>query len=1824
MKNYFLLLAIIVFILADIFISNAIIANRNINKAFETSGYILKYAQDTEKYYFDQEAKYKNTYNDQVTFKNTDGQKIAVDKTNFIHYDDGSISSFTKGVLLDLDMIDTDPITYYNVSANKVLKKLSNNKYVTKNLDEDILFTNLMWKISDSKYLLASNSIQIVLGDGTERNINGFVEIEYADNEVVKVFNQEVKYETISSEVYLKVGNDIKINLGTKIVSKEDKNMMTLNNMVIDSNDNVTIIDMEEYKEENKDENNTDNNTTTNGSGNQGGNSSSISGGNVNGNGGTTIIGGETGNTEDNNNDDNNNDNNNSGDNDNNQDGGKDTEIEDDLSVYAPKYIITEFETTATGLKATVEIQDDEARLTSGTTTTIISNKTGKVVYSLPETGATEIKIDTSTLEPNTEYTLTMEASYAIDNVNYKKNFIYKVFRTSALGVILEKDLFTDESLAFYIKFEKDSPVTKLDVELLENGQVRQEIANYGGSTERIEFAELTPDTQYTIRVKNIFVDNVSNDDTYDYTYRTLKSIPKLANGKTHCNINTEIDKWNSRFVLTIPDLQEGIVESLHYQVYTETENKQTVVYNTITTDTKIILPINETIQRNKEYYCRVFATFYDNEKVIEYEIANTETSFIMNSSEMPTIRFEPQDITFNSIKGNLIIDDAGNTVNPSTSKVEVVYNSTSKGVDDNGTLTFNGTDENLNIPIEIKELKSNETYKLSVYATYDLHDENGERYGYIGSIMVTTKIPVPMKATWTPQDNGINVNLKLSSTEDSNAEANALYSFELALYLGQEGASKTPIAKAKLVDAGVENFIASLKETYYNGNGGVITKDVFGLSEAQIDEIEKTNKYCTIVLTNAKDYVSRNKNKNFENDLPIISNTISYPIKIGQIKNPTNSQDAIKITQVAKDRLQYTSATKVYGTKDYAEASEIIKNKNINNTTIVAIKAEANISTVQLESFNYFEYFVYDSEGNLITKSELIEKQPESTTVPSAMFLISDGTVENVNDDSYLARGNKYYIRYYAYKTDQRDGKYPIDEDNKSYWDENVNPQATILKQEANVIMYPSTSDNTSITYKYKMSDIDNSIIKENNNKYFYQYCAGVPIYEKNKKELKEGTNTEDTNGYWTVKFDNIPQEYLNYNLEAKILQSLQKGGTPLYRTLTSQKFAEVLNDINVGATVTENNGISAQIELNNLSTADKSKIVKIKIELIDRAQEIPNIEIERSAKELSDNEWKININYLDLIYQNATSIKDKIFDITIKTYYINGRTGYDISNENIVYQTNNGENLRLYETTMEFIKIDGNQGQTVLYQKHNYIFEEDKVVIQENGRTINWLNYSSNGLTRQVETDDNVAILPREVSESTTVLTDSIKMQNVIPGIKPSTDMTITPKTNSANIKISQIYNKDAIGTLEDVFIELYSYDNNLLIEQKKLDTSNGTNFENLQKGTRYYFKVCLIYNNEKYYLYDMEQDTNDINYEFETLDEIRVTVPIISYIKKSSDEKRLLITHSANIKNGYKGFEYEICDQNGNPITETIAYSLDNVNFRNTEDGKFTIDLEYFSATGSNFGNVYINVNRNTFFEYDTVYTIKITPLVSDDAGNISTIGNTISTQYSYAPIAPETSVYARRVENPSGDPYITFNVSVSDDDYLIANEVFEYKIYQNGDKNPIKQSRQLINNYAIIRVDKNDSQDFDFKNTYKIDITFEKYLKNRTDDQKETITVSKTLPKIENEIDVGTVSWSIENNAQIKLKFYDSYNLNSVKGIKCSIYDVNGRIVKNVPTIENVYIEDNTSDATDPHKSIVIQPNYIFEKSKSYMISVRFLDETGKIIGSFEPENPVMNK
>jgi len=1510
MKKYILFLLTILIVLGTTLVTNMLIIKENINKTFNASGYILRSEEDSERYHFSDESTYKKSYNDQIVFKDTEGQKKVVNRHNFIHYEDGSISSFTKGVLLDLDTIDTEPITYYNISANKTLKKLSNNKYVTKNLDKELQFSNLMWRISATKYLVAGNSITIIFADGTEKQITGFLEIEYSDNEIVKIFNQEVNYETISSDVYLKIGENIKVNLGTKIVSKNDVNEMTLENMVIDSNDNVTIVDLDEYKEEKEDEkeDEKDKDSTNNSSG--GGNVSNIEGGNASSSaGGDSVANGGNVNTGENNNNGNNN-----GENTGNNNGGNNSnddiiiEIEEDLSAYDPKFVIKKFDVMSTMLMAQIGIVDEEMRLTQDTVVQILDNSTGKAIpdgTSIIPLGRYEIPINVPTLQPNKEYTFVVSSAYKIGDTEYSKNFIHKIFRTPILGLAINKDIFTDTSLAFNIDFEADSDIKSLNLSLLdplgeENVRNKNNITNIAGNQRKVEFTDLTPDKEYILKISNMDFETAPLQEykSYEYTYKTLKRKYKFKTGETITKLDVQKNERESTFTLTVPEinLENDGIELLNYEIYTLTEDMEEIVYNKTISKTSITLEIDDNIlKRNTNYYARVFALLYDNEKSIEYQIAYTPNSFTMDSARYPTLDFVEENITFESINGMLKLEDEYDTLNLNddiivkcvwaNNKSEVVATITQQNLSRN----------NISIPININNLRKGTTYLLEVYATINLRDGNDEiENHYIGAAIVNTKNDAELYANWTMSKTGASksIGLQLSSTkgenasaEEKNLAANTLTRMKIRLYEGETIEGREVMAECLINDEYInkgEEYRSKLREDFYDKKAVIIDENNYFLQrEMGDDKVQITNgRVYTLEITQLYDYTTNENadtgekgnlidiiSRSGKDDNGIYNQMKTYTFIAGEAlpPNPSEQSQYIKTSIITKEdlKINYTQDDFAAENGDRLLFQKIINDENIDNKTPVAIKMQAQ-SAIDTYINGSITYYVYDdytkaydikksvaqADGSYIySETRKILKEQNTELVPSAIMLL-----DNAKSSDIRTRGKRYYFTceittasnppsYYPYYANDKtvnwwavvDGKPLLD-----YPEAHINKHTINLelaKQQARIVIYPSVSTVEFYKFKYKLTDTDNSLLGPNNsddNIYFKCYLDDTECATAQTVTETESANYNDI----TFSFNN---------------PSLLDGGKDLYIVVQEYKkesnpdgetrFLFLEQDYKSPITLTENN---FSYELQQIEGCENSKFqITIRNNQIsmDKISKIKvNFKVEGTISEFS-------MDYVPEQFEQSIVNKEFIWKIQIPYYQIAEKAGSSnsIKDKNIEvsldiyyvdgstgFDVNSSAGTAFYGTLSEWLKIDNAIIRPCNYPKlHSFVPNSNFPYYRIDNYNVEIV--PSEGYGVKLATMANEGVLPKQVSVFNLRSAEAkFKFENVVPAISGLKTYSLL---DNIELEMNEFKNKDSLADDCKLYIEIYD-ELDKVVEPAKRETT----ITNLKSNSIYRWRVRI----------------------------------------------------------------------------------------------------------------------------------------------------------------------------------------------------------------------------------------------------------------------------------------------------------------------------------------------------------------------------------------------
>lgn len=1813
MKKYIFFIVGIGIILAGLLIYNVYNVQKENTKTFEDPGYILQSAssqsQKIDKYYFNADEEYKIKNNQKVIFKDTSGDEVTTGKDNFIHYNNGSISSLKKGVLINLANIDQDPITYYSISANQVVNKQGDNYWIN-HLNGKLQFTNLIWKISDNKYLIAGNGMTVTFNDGTTKEINGYLELEYLDNQVIKIYNQEIIYQTISSNVNIKLPDNIEINLQSKAVSKNGETRMNLANMVIDSDDNIEI--QEQSEEENNDLNEIEGilqnqvdaqeaeqaTQNANNGGNEGSSGTAGQGGSVQTGEGTVGTDGTTGVGD--------------GTSSNGQVNGGGTEsiVQDLPELVAPVFNVESFDVDSISVNAQITIQDDEARLVKNPYIKILENATGKTVYAREEAiGTYNIDLSVSTLTPDTDYTLVVESAYDVDGITYTKNFVYKIFRTKSVGITFEKDVFTNSSLKFKVTVDTDSKVKSAQLSLISSNGTAEQTYEVGNGTiagETAEFISLQSNTEYTIKLTNVLYDGqiISNGFEQEKTFTTLKNKPEISGP------DYEMNKRDSTFTLKLTNVvdSDNGIQGYRYEIYdTRTGLDEAPVYTKeVSSNEEIIVNVDEKVlSRGVPYTFKVIALFNDNEKIVEYESEYSEI-MKMDGVAFPTVRFEKETITYERIQGKLIIEDPNNTISTDETNTLLVTYTDSTGY--TRQFSYHG---GLTIPIDINDLRSNETYKFRVYTTVDLKDENDPiDECYIGGAIIKTLIPDTLMGSFLQNNedtkNTFNISFKLRRLNNDTSgsidtvnpddetlkdlEANTLANLEFRIYAGQpiENADGTvtmpgtPIRTVNIKDEYAQDpYKSKIKEEYYD-TSKTITPEFFGADNKDF----RDQKY-TIQVLNAYDYTYDGGNK-----IPLTEG-LGYSYYVitanGYIPDyPSQTENAIDVTPIRNRDAESPRA-------------------ELEAQTIVGYKAQAKYDNSQ----NYAKSVVYtmidSTTGKVIGTQEL--QVGEDGVIPAATFDVGDGTKYGTQDIDTARRGNSYYFTYKVYLDLNHDGtgetEWPLPADNITLRSQTVTPQ----KQEPRIIMYPSISTENTITYKYKCSDIDNALEKDE----FYAY-----INTSNKKDTK-AINANTGNIFEEVTFENL----IAGNLEIKTTERVIKTNEAIDMTLGYQYFEGIIDISNLRYRVElEENSVSITVS----GDEDKlDRITALKVNFEDTAS--------RTVRVVRDLQV-VNNNMLTVSFNDISDLLDLETEVTVEAYYDTGVTGYDVQSDYVAYQKTykSGEEVYYYSINKEGNLVPTTSINANMFEATNTNTDSETSEIYNLINPIDSsiasleLNYSENGFKYQ-----NDVVLQKEIGlqKLTTDGSNIIKFNLIIPGISmlkdgSTSELDINEELDRVKINATLI-NKDTIEIKDNKIIaELWKTDENLSnsekvreIEIPVSDFAGTIEINNLEPKTYYYvrFKTNIRNKNEESqsytekYLYDVDADTVGRYYYFSTLANVNVSNISVVYEPITYNEKNIKVTYTLDKVLGYQKLRHVIYRWSD----ETQDYTEEVANF---EDDLPKAQMEER-----------VSANPGSIFTFGTNYKIVITPIavITDEDGEREIDLGTKEQEFYLEPLSsPLVAIQGYRQDTVKGDGTIEtgtkvkFTVTMYDDDRIAVNDKYTVKIYNQNHEDITPEQYQEeystddVNNEFILENVAKDQR-------YTLEVNFELDYTNDgqepyTHDNRNTRTVE---PINESGISAGNIT-SVNNSTEtnkIDLLFYNSYKITEIKQIKYSIYNTSG------------YNQSDTEEFT-PRQTTSITDNetyYSFTLNKNlptegrYYIEIQFLDINGDIVDTASIEH-----
>lgn len=1910
MKKYIMFFISIGLLLGIVLFYNTMSVEQSKKVTFNESGYILN--NSTERYYFYQDETYTTSYNDKIVFYDTEGTKVTLDNDNFIHYSSGNIVGLQEGVLLELSKIDDNPIIYYNIGANKEIKKVS-NRYIVKNLDKDLQFEQAIWKISSTKYIILGNNIRIKLENGTEKEVQGYVEIEYSDNEIINIYNQEISYQTISSDSYIELDNDIKINLGTKIVSKKDENKMSLEDMVINSDDNVTLVDLNNDKE---DENNTDEDNTTENNLEEnsvtvqqgtGSTSTSSSNSSSTSNSGSTTINQGTGTVQDGT----------TGKDENiidiqtpdikyDKTDGNETEIDSSKVLDEPKFKIDNMEVTALSVKGTIKITDDNDLLSKDEDIhmKIINNNTGKTIYNdSVGYGTLSIPLNVETLLPNTQYTLIVSATYIVNEVPYTKNFIYKTFVTSKIGIDIERNGFTDDSLNFSVSFDdeliKGAKITILDANGNELPNREKTIENTNNETKEVEFDILQSDTQYKIKIYDIQYNGATQTSSNWIIYyddcKTLKSKASID------MLNYTIDKRNGKFKLYIEKVTDknNSIQNYTYNIYEcktviDEHGKENLqpdtskpVYTRTTTDKEITVDVKdanseEGIVRDKYYVFQVVANSYDNEKYVE-SASKMSGNFVLSGRTFPTVKFTQEEITATSIKGTLYISDPDNTVvideeNPLSVmyKNQVGDEETFITVENTDTISIE-EDENgekvIAIPITLEGLKAETSYVFSAYGTVELNDGNSYTPPiFIGSAIVNTNSYKPLEVTLNVNDKdnstfAIGVNLKGEEFEEESLESVA--------FIMQEGSRDfNPNDKywSREVNNGnykeLDKNAESLKDLLCGENKLTITPSIIGGGKEE-DYTELNYVVLVTVTVDGTKYLNNipiKAEKNDENKTGMTTfidtqnivktatkgteYTAAYIMVEGKgtvDSIPTETENALNVTAITNNIA-----------KDYQ-----LQDNKLNDSTIVGYKIEAKPPKESgSRKKKSITYYVWDKNGNPIEKdgkqlTRTVEF-PENGSIPSAVFEVDYGTNETLDKDNItgLHRGGAYYFSYTVtyIGEDGREEIWPTMSDptmnEKSLKSEIQYPD----KQEPSFVMYPKTSDETSMTYIYSCYDYDKAL------NYDYE-DETISSLELNTQGTSQGEYQININ----VKDNEITFRSLDkgYTYEIRYKKRLNKAESSTYiaETLVTQKFDGITNLGNITYNASYNNEKNPNKLLIQLSGAssDLKRVAGAKVALTFEENRLETNLLELKYDKTND-KYSIEV---DLISLNLNAgIMGKTIDVTVSLYYDNGKTGYmPDKEENIEYyvsyiNTSNDYRYMCIDEQGNFVEdsnysINGNAYQYVLDTQTSNEFAYLQITdMRGNVKTLE-LKYTDKGFMY----GDNIIVQKNLAGEEIDTSNEhKVTINAIIAGIKvinietTLTDAVIKAELNNPlnlNFKDNKIYIELFGSTNKDDIPEDWNNVNTIPVS---LNEENKFTLDGIEPANYYKmrFKYILDGDTDYTYMYDVDTYTIKKVYEFETLATIGIENVNVEYEANTYRDKYLKITYNVDSKRSYmyshtKYEFYEYDDSTKDYTTkmnlkeENICENAESGNTYEIINGDLYVKNAIYDKEDKSFDTVLEKINigpENNIFTFGKKYKLVITPIAYNKKEEKEVLLEEFEKKQRLNGLNnPEVGIKMIRKDND-----IVTSITITDNDNIIVGDaivsdkvgvgtytlkIFKYDNEEKSNKQEVTISDSSGNNISTKTFNiKEHTGNFhfyiknaDFSSYYELEMyyTIDKDNKSETENASEIKT--KIVKPINNNIDLGTmgVAANEKESNKIDLKFYNTYNIQKIDGIEYTIYDNNNNYDRTERFIP-IWNQFNNDDFTGGDFYITLPTE--LSNSGTYIITVNFykgyVDENNK--------------
>lgn len=1589
-------IALVMLILGLIF---AINYKKESIKYFYDGGYVISNTYDNSdlnKVYFDSNAAYESK-GDTYTFKNSDGNKITINEDTFIHYNNGSVMALKDGVAIDLDKIDSKLLSYYNVFTSSILKKTSSG-YEISNLNDIVSFNKLMYKISNNKYLVAADNIVVSFADDQTVSMNKYAEIEYVNDNVIRIYNEDVNYQTIASNLFIVV-DDVKIDLEYKTISKNGIKYLTMADMVINAADNIEILPelSETSKDKNeKEDNNDDNKSQTNSNNPQN---------NINNENISKI-------TEELN---------------NIQLPEQNEEIVDEKTFIQPKFTVESMDVTALGFQNLVISADDQSGVLYGNRIVeIIENSTGKVIRQLTdwqEGAQNYIGSSILDLKPNTAYTLNVIGQYKVDDTIYDRTFVSKMFRTLDIGLDVEKDYATSDTLSFIVYKNSYSNVSGFTYVIKDpGGKVIVEDTGYFGSDSdwiKLEHENVfEPNTEYELTIMNIKYGNTAfMTQSYDnlkltYKIKTLKE-NQLKNAELDYKVELSTNSIN--FGLKgIKDTNGGI-KTYTYKVY---DNNNNLVYSTIK-DKYSDLNLNiKNLGDAEAFYYNVEIAFDDNEKTIIYTTENSNLIVVSDTAYPQVVEFksfekdENSDVVIDceTLFGEIIIDDADsfiakNGIREYRVVIKEKANSTIVSQQyqkkmDTASLR-DGT--RFALPVMFKNLKPNTEYVMYVYLYYNgslgENLDDNDKYLYIGYANSKTKEPDPIELNLTDfnQDSKNLFAYKVSKTKENETLEN-VKSIKFGLWGCKDDACSE---------------LTSYIRTIPNDEGSI-----------ELSDLKQPNGYVDVKASEF-DFLLQDYDSDFlyyKIDAKAYAELgYSIPVKITDTSDEEsisekkyNERDSIKENEFIVTILDMPPILEITANpviKDDCTAGtscydNFYKNKTgdnsldrLNSETIVGYNFEIETATSPITGYAIkpMWYAIYEKTGlecseNLPVGDEYwnsIELQYNNET----LFV----PAQQNNDTPYFLRGKTYCVAYYG------------DYDNNKKHTETTYFNLFAEKQPAKIRGFVDSYNGSSVTFKMNIKDVDNSIKR---------------IYLKGENTEIIPNISEDNNNYYKYVFnpiisgksypllldENLGNEIKTWNIYDTVLDEIKTYS----------------NSIQVNVK-TSPGKLIFEVPYDDSTDFDRSRIAGLlvgtgKVDLIDdSANSMMYAEINLSdiwkKYGLSIENKYVNLkDKVKIIYDSGEieEEKDKFFIKSIneqdqnKYYNPTSNNFLGISTLSIFSRSDDEDIISRIENS-EFSSPEGKIGQKISYGDSLPKFIH--------------MNKVNEAATELSGVDDNGKI---EVNQ--TLATSKINSKQTLDGSKESFEIVSEIKENT-RIKILLNNGEEAeILYTDGAFNNYTAQDQSNKIREISSDGEKITIvFDNLTDLSDYDYKYSILYKeaSESEYSYSYNNSTQKENNSIlvHELRDLSVTNTSAEYFKSgwewNSNKTDMLFSKSIYVKFSVDTDRYEL-SQNEIMRFELDAIKGDEIIHLIANNPEYIIDK-----------NNSVSINDESIInQLNGDYDIVMRPVIFKDGNKVERFSprTIIKSGLSVTKEGPEISA--------SSDGTPRFNISITDNDGVLS--------------------------------------------------------------------------------------------------------------------------------------------------------------------------------------------